>query len=238
MGFSVAWDLRIKRGPHRPAGRVVAIRARGEGRARPVRECRESRDTMRLMSRDSRLVNAGYAPTVCDGAAGDDDMNREGGHGPTVEPQDWKRFGDRYVRRWSDPAPGDWRPMTRLHVSLAGLAYSRDCVRDFAQGNRCVVELERRSTNAFDRNAIEVLGAWWRGAEQKSGRLGWVPADLARAIAEQRSSEVPLGAMPRKVSLKGPYCDLTIQILEPSENSGWWAARDLEPPGFVSLAAI
>ena len=73
------------------------------------------------------------------------------------------------------------------YAMVAGI--SQDEVRSsagrFIAGSERRVELEADPENAYDVNAIKVIGVWRdaQGAPYRA-RIGWVPAEIARKIAE------------------------------------------------------
>jgi hypothetical protein len=112
-----------------------------------------------------------------------------------------------------------WRPSARLHgdpehvigvdqqpprglrrkvaedVAVAGISQpdARLNALAFISGSDRTLELRRVPEHPVDPNALEVIARWRESEVERSGRLGYVPADVAALIAKEERG-APIGA--------------------------------------------
>ena len=127
------------------------------------------------------------------------------GHSPApVIAEPYKRGLDRDFRLADDPPhvfrinqnpPNGLRRKLHEFVAVAGITQPevRDNAVRFIRGSGRQLALQRQPDNPFDPNAIAVIGTWSEMGEQRSGRLGYLPADIAQAV-KKNASDLPIGA--------------------------------------------
>jgi hypothetical protein len=93
-----------------------------------------------------------------------------------------------HVRRFEHRPPKGFSMKLAENVEVAGI--SRDetssVAAAFMRGVGHDLRLERDPKNEFDSNAIKVIALWrdHAGGDIREEQVGWIPADLARQIAE------------------------------------------------------
>ena len=166
-------------------------------------------------------------PSKVDRASPAPPARQEAAHSERIE---WKPSGNGRSRRYAATWGPDWRSITPLAVRLAGEQYCRKAALGFALGNNCSVEIERQPENPHDANAIRVIGLWEHGGRRHREPIGFVPRELAAAIAKERPTDLPLSGAPCRAYVWDDYVDLAVTILEPSARSAWWSERSLQVP--------
>lgn len=69
-------------------------------------------------------------------------------------------------------------------LSVAGLAHRREAAADFVRGRELSLDFERETGNAYDANAIRVIGCkkWLFGTKRYF--IGYIPANVSKLIVE------------------------------------------------------
>jgi hypothetical protein len=100
-----------------------------------------------------------------------------------------------YVIRINQRAPKGLQRKFREFVPIAGIAQPdwQHNATAFIAGAGRRVELLREAHNPADPNAVAVIGHWEESGTQRSGKLGYLPADVAEVIATNHA-ETPIGA--------------------------------------------
>ena len=100
-----------------------------------------------------------------------------------------------YVIRINQPPPHGLSRKLVDFVAVAGTAQAETfpIVRAFISGLDRNVELVPMPQNPVDPNAIAVVGRWKEGTIDRSGRLGYIPADIAAKLSS-REKGTPIGA--------------------------------------------
>jgi len=82
--------------------------------------------------------------------------------------------------------PKDYTEQVVAGVSVAGITRPEreDSVKGFIEGSARKVRLEPEPDNAYDPNAIRVMGIWKEGGEEKEGMLGYIPKEIAADIEQ------------------------------------------------------
>jgi hypothetical protein len=73
-------------------------------------------------------------------------------------------------------------------LEVAGLGHRRSDATSFVSGKEHSLELRRDPGNKHDKNAIEVIGCWKGLFRSKRRAIGYVPREVAAAIAEIEAS--------------------------------------------------
>lgn len=81
-------------------------------------------------------------------------------------------------------------------VSVAGISHRKEVVKQLIKGSGRKIILEKEPDNAYDKNAIKVIGRWIdeQGNEMKQ-LVGYVPKEIAKKIAEKYSDNDILGCL-------------------------------------------
>jgi hypothetical protein len=100
-----------------------------------------------------------------------------------------------YVVRINQHPPKGLRRKFAEFVAVAGIGQPEavENARGFIAGLGRRVELVRIPNHAVDPNAIAVIGYWVESAAVRTGRLGYLPADIAASIAREGPA-MPIGA--------------------------------------------
>ena len=100
-----------------------------------------------------------------------------------------------HVIRVNQQPPRGLRRKVADDVAVAGISQPDALLNAlaFISGSDRTLELRRVSEHPVDPNAIEVIARWREGEIEQSGRLGYVPADVAALIAKEERG-VPIGA--------------------------------------------
>lgn len=108
----------------------------------------------------------------------------------------FRRSGDGdNVYRLSQGAPAGLPRKLFEFVPVAGVSRDErpDRIVELIAGRSRRIELEPEPTNRVDPNAIKVIAHWESGLEQSSAHIGYLPADVAKEIAEHHPG-VPVAA--------------------------------------------
>jgi hypothetical protein len=112
-----------------------------------------------------------------------------------------------HVRRFRQTPPRGLPLKLTENVEAAGISREPwlSNATEFLAGEVLGIELERDPSNEIDPHSIQVFGVWRTKADSEIRRaqIGWVPAELARRIAET-APEARLGATLRVVFLPRP----------------------------------
>jgi hypothetical protein len=128
------------------------------------------------------------------------------GYNPAEPPLRWQSDPE-HIRRFEHRPPKGFSMKLAENVEVAGISRPETSASAvaFMRGTGHDLRLERDPGNAFDANAIKVIALWrdHAGAEVREAQIGWVPADLARQIAEV-APERPLAVALRVMFLPRP----------------------------------
>ncbi len=108
-------------------------------------------------------------------------------YNPAEAPQRWQADPD-HVRRFNHRPPKGFSMKLAENVEVAGISRPETsaAAAAFMRGVGHDLRLDRDPGNAFDEHAIKVIALWrdHAGGELKQAQIGWLPADLARQVAE------------------------------------------------------
>lgn len=92
------------------------------------------------------------------------------------------------------PSPGLRRKLADF-IPVAGITQPDALANalSFIRGERRAIVLERQPDNPVDPNAVAVFATWLSGGNEVSGRLGFLPAEVAATIAAA-GARSPIGA--------------------------------------------
>jgi HIRAN domain-containing protein len=162
-----------------------------------------------------------------DPSKGGDGSNTAAGYNPAEPPLRWQSDPD-HVRRFEHRPPRGFSMKLAENVEVAGISRpdSSATAEAFMRGTGHDLRLERDPDNAFDPNAIKVMALWrdHAGAPVREAQIGWLPADLARQIAEV-AADRPLAAVLRVMFLPRPDASpgLRFDIWQPRGGKRIWS---------------
>ena len=144
-------------------------------------------------------------------------------------------------RLWKPALPrprGAWKIFAR--TSVAGTRHRIDEVERFlsrasrADPAKVGFDLQPDPENRHDKHAIGVYG--YVGGQRF--HLGFVPADLAKELAQKAPPEMPLSAHLQRVFRGDHAADITFHILVPAQRNDFWKSRENPFSGPAGAKAV
>jgi hypothetical protein len=115
------------------------------------------------------------------------------------------------------PIPDGYR-IYADRIEVAGIANYRTDAESFISAGEKWVELQRDPQNAFDRNAIKVIGCKKGFFGTKRLMLGYVPRDVARVMVESGVAEIIQARLLKTYLGKGGFLEVLFQIVGPKDS--------------------
>ena len=113
----------------------------------------------------------------------------------------------------------------RLEPTGLGIEDRKESAVRFARGSHQRLRLEHEPENQVDPNAVRVIGIWRESGEEHHARLGYVPHQLAGAIAELDILGEVSPRLAKTYVSSGGYVEIMFQITGPKARVEEWRGQ-------------